>query len=511
MTSPAKSKSVKWLGRLLFALACLVTMFVLFCAEENWRGERAWNTYKHELEAKGVKLDWTAFIPPPVPDDQNFAMTPFFAPFQNFDPATGKLRETDALKWAQGFAKSLPSVKSNGWRDGQCVDLVALRDAMQKPPGKEPATAKSQFRTAQERSAAAPSVLAALKPYEPVIEELRTASRRPHCRFNLNYATENPAAIILPHIAPLRNVCRILTLRASAELAAGHPEQAMADLELLFYMAGTTKNDFLIGHLVAVSILDMATQIAWEGLVSRQWSDAQLQSLQERFQNTDCLAGAWNALQAERAGFGSAMFDYLKKMPRKKLLSMLQISGGDPSLEPTGGSLISAMIPTGWLDLEQVSYHRLFEEQLVPVFDMPNRRVYPQRSKQSESVFAKSGISCIWQHQVLSRLMLPAIASIARKSAQAQTTMDEAALACAMERCRLAGGKFLDSLDALALRFVVKLPHDIITGEPLKYRRDGDGYILYSVGWNEKDNGGVPDAKGDNAQGDWVWQCPAKK
>jgi hypothetical protein len=45
----------------------------------------------------------------------------------------------------------------------------------------------------------------------------------------------------------------------------------------------------------------------------------------------------------------------------------------------------------------------------------------------------------------------------------------------------------------------------------LKYRRNDDGqFILYSVGWNEKDDGGVvATIKGkhqDILQGDWVWQ-----
>ena len=40
---------------------------------------------------------------------------------------------------------------------------------------------------------------------------------------------------------------------------------------------------------------------------------------------------------------------------------------------------------------------------------------------------------------------------------------------------------------------IEKLPHDIINGQPLHYRRTDDGqFVLYSVGWDEKDDGGVP-------------------
>jgi hypothetical protein len=59
------------------------------------------------------------------------------------------------------------------------------------------------------------------------------------------------------------------------------------------------------------------------------------------------------------------------------------------------------------------------------------------------------------------------------------------------------------------------LPPDVINGRPLHYRRTDDGgYVLYSVGWNESDDGGtvVVTKKGaiDRNQGDWVWQLPSK-
>jgi hypothetical protein len=39
----------------------------------------------------------------------------------------------------------------------------------------------------------------------------------------------------------------------------------------------------------------------------------------------------------------------------------------------------------------------------------------------------------------------------------------------------------------------------------LKYRRtNGGGYLLYSVGWDEKDDGGV--AAQSREEGDWVWE-----
>ena len=63
-------------GRALVVLAALATLVAAFYLEEDWRGKRAWENCQRELEAKGTVLDWNAYIPPSVPDDQNFFKAP---------------------------------------------------------------------------------------------------------------------------------------------------------------------------------------------------------------------------------------------------------------------------------------------------------------------------------------------------------------------------------------------------------------------------------------------------
>ena len=65
----------------------------------------------------------------------------------------------------------------------------------------------------------------------------------------------------------------------------------------------------------------------------------------------------------------------------------------------------------------------------------------------------------------------------------------------------------------LAPQFIKQLPPDIINGQPLHYRRLPDGkFLLYSAGWNEKDDGGIPvknkSGYSDYRQGDLVWRYP---
>jgi len=112
-------------------------------------------------------------------------------------------------------------------------------------------------------------------------------------------------------------------------------------------------------------------------------------------------------------------------------------------------------------------------------------------------------------------MLLPALGRAAEKFARAQCSIDLARIACALDRYRLANGQFPDTLEALAPKFIEKLPYDVINGQPLKYRRSDDGqFVLYSVGLNETDDGGqIALTKSGNAdinKGDWVWRYPAR-
>ena len=78
-TDPAPSHSNRrfftWrtLRRIVIVLAWTASIIALLYGVENWRCNRAWEKYRAAAEARGEHLDWKYFIPPPVPDDRNFA------------------------------------------------------------------------------------------------------------------------------------------------------------------------------------------------------------------------------------------------------------------------------------------------------------------------------------------------------------------------------------------------------------------------------------------------------
>jgi hypothetical protein len=186
------------------------------------------------------------------------------------------------------------------------------------------------------------------------------------------------------------------------------------------------------------------------------------------------------------------------------------------------GRLIgTVLIPHGWYYLEEVNYCQGFHTELGTGLDFENNRVSPAQFKSGDLAFqqmmaatgfAGTGLGIVLHHRVTARLLLPALNRAIMKTAAAQTAVNQAAVACALERYRLANDHFPEKLDALAPQFISPLPNDALTGEPYKYRRTDDGrFVLYSAGWDEKDDGGLPGKTlFDERQGDWVWEYPAK-
>src|SRR5260221_9645384 len=70
--------------RLLRGFVGLILLIAGIYVEEDWRGYRAWEHYKATLRTKGEILDWNAYIPAPIPDDQNVMKAPHMEEWFSF-------------------------------------------------------------------------------------------------------------------------------------------------------------------------------------------------------------------------------------------------------------------------------------------------------------------------------------------------------------------------------------------------------------------------------------------
>jgi hypothetical protein len=170
----------------------------------------------------------------------------------------------------------------------------------------------------------------------------------------------------------------------------------------------------------------------------------------------------------------------------------------------------------GFYYQNQLFIARMYQQFILPAVDAANHRLYPSRVVANDAAVANAIASGFRPYHLFAQTLLlesyrtlPGIRSTVTEFGFVQTRVNEAIVACALERYRLAEGQFPDSLEPLCPRFLDKMPQDIITGAPLKYRRTPDGgCVLYSVGWDQKDDGGKAVASKDRIQGsgDWVWK-----
>jgi hypothetical protein len=116
-------------------------------------------------------------------------------------------------------------------------------------------------------------------------------------------------------------------------------------------------------------------------------------------------------------------------------------------------------------------------------------------------------------YNIVERMLLSGFNKNALRFAFAQGSMNLARTAISLERFRLSTGGYPAALDDLKSQHLPAPPHDVINGLPLHYSRtNGSSFILYSIGWNNIDDGGQVTLRktgsADPSFGDWVWQYP---
>jgi hypothetical protein len=525
--------------RLLFGLACMATLIALFYAEEDWRGWHAWNQFKHQWEAKGEKFDYASTVPPPVPDDQNFAFSPVWIGEEKFlfqkEPKRAEAWYGDRI-YSEEVSNLLsmmpvsvsglvgtniwwPSTpeKSDNWATANTIDLKPwqsyYRDLeITNPAAKIPVAAQPQSPAAD--------VLLALSKFDPVIEKLRVDSVLPYSRFPVLYDTDDPAAILIPHLAALKRYSQVLQLRALAELQDGQSEKALDDVKLALRLADSVRTEpFIITHLVRIAILNIALQPVWEGLAEHKWSDAQLAELDLELAKLDFLADYELSVRGERAAHVKIV-DWMEQKRSRfwDLFNMVDNDYQKTMLNHFGLTVEIYLMPKGWYYQSEIVLSQVQQQWVLPMVNDPQQTVSPENARKSVDAVSSLRPTAV---NLFARLLLPELGKYAMRAAHGQNSANMARIAIALERWRLAHGNFPDSLDALTPQFMEKVPHDIIGGQPLHYRRTDDGqFVLYSVGWNEKDDGGVVvnqksrdprDESGntpDISQGDWVWRYP---
>ncbi|HEY5910824.1 MAG TPA: hypothetical protein VJA21_09500 [Verrucomicrobiae bacterium] len=573
-SNPIAARQWRVARRLLLAVAAAATLVAVFFAEENWRGKRAWEKCRRELEAKGEAIDWGAYIPAPVPDDQNFYKAPKmrdwfvkenFAIGETGSPNTPRLFAAAPRKDTNVLLAEVAVIAPNAPRDSQpagamlrfdepagrqqaarllgdavgpgvmsaraCVLLARPLDqikplrlvveARQMPTLKEltdffpanPLTnsvhassgarylqidpaGKHTFHVSLKKPVyGAADYLAWTEPMAPDFDLVRRALERPYARIDCDYQV--PFAIGIPNFIMIRNVAQTLSEQTQCHLLLGQPETALRELTLVHDLCQilqakpSGKPLTLVGAMIDVAVTGLYTGIVEDGLRLHAWREPQLQALERQLKDIDLLALVVEAFREERAAT-CRTFEITKRSELVKVFNFTFIS-----------KLALRLMPHGWFYQNMVAGASI-EQELLGNLDLTNRLIRPRQiseliRKVSDASERRS------PYRFLVAISMPNFAKALQTAVRNQTLVDQARLACALERYRLTQGHYPDALAALTPGFIEKPPHDLVGGQSLRYRlTDDGGYLLYSIGWNEKDDGGV--AGKSSEEGDWFFE-----
>jgi hypothetical protein len=583
--NPQPTKRWRILRRCLIGLAGCVTLIGLFYTEELWRGKRAWDECKRTLQAQGVNLDWTNYVPAPVPTDQNVFGVPEMQKWFTGRGATELSKKMSYPRYPAGRdpgdhqypngertarlvvaelmivlpgadAPSASNASFFQWGDPHArADAVRLiKDALgplvlnpigfifmlrgpeeirpaqirlrcQTAPNKQelleflphpiantdfPDSEKIQLEPVGDNSykvtISAPDTVAEYLKWsaqlEPEFTLIRQALQRPSIRMNGDYSV--PYEIPIPNFVTVRATVQTLATMAQCHLLQARPEEALRDLTFMHDLCGINTNQpiTLVGAMINAAVRGLFATTIGDGLRWRAWREPDLAALQAQLKLINVLLPLKQAFEKERVGTTYTM----ENTPSVKLLELFMGSPSDgkkASWTVSKCSILGGFLPRGWLYQNMVSEVNLDADLRTLVYSSREGEII--FSDKVEAFNEKAHAFSPWSpYAFMLALAIPNFTKAYQSTANNQTLVNQALIACGLERYRLAHGQYPETLDALVPRFVDKIPYDVIGGQPPHYRSAMDGtFLLYSVGWSGRDGGGMRSKT--TAEGDWVW------
>ncbi len=373
-------------------------------------------------------------------------------------------------------------------------------------PGEE---AWKQFTEAQKRpwkTDEFPSLAGWLEKNKRSLDSVVEATERPRW-YSPMIAEQNSLliAVPLPVVERQRNAGRALMARAMGRLQERKLDQAWADLLAGHRLARLTgQGPILIDLLVALTIEGQVCQAEQALLQDARFTADQIAAMRADLANLPPPADMTDKLDhAERFMY----LDSTVSLARDGLgsLGKLADGGGDSQFK-------SLMDDVGRVGVDWDIVLRMgnkWNDRLVAAQRKPTWTERQKALQQVDTDLRKLAIAAkdpasfalltladprqgIAERlgMVMTSLLLPATISVGQAEARGTMRFELTQLAFAQAEHRARRGSYPTKLADLVPKYVAHVPGDIFSDGDLHYRQTDDGYLLYSVGPNGKDDGG---------------------
>jgi ABC-type transport system involved in cytochrome c biogenesis permease component len=442
---------------------------------QNWRSRRAWLAFERELAAKGERLDVGALIPEPVPDELNVARTAIFLEMGDLD-GMGSV-DMDVLNALRGLESEgvagMPLLGGSWMRQEYSGAVKRLGTDEVK------AAADSQLG----REAVSMATLERLRPLMSGMEAMAGMTYLPYFQWTTDGVRGGDVQASRVGLSRLERWHFLFQLRACARLGVGSIDEAGEDVLASLRLADLGRQSADVGGSIRVQVMLMRSlQPVWEGLAERRWSATQLADFQVALEGFDLLS------------------DHVRAVRRAVLVNVetwRRYAEAEDEMGSMGkGSWLSGRQPRGWW-LDRCRQLYWAGQRAIERVDIAGVRVRIEYDWIELDGLPIGGEVMTLLQSPMWYGASPALVSVA------QTSVNQAIIACALERrCRVTG-VYPEELGSLMPDYVERVPKDVITGRPMLYRRTGEGYELRGVGPNQ-----VSDERTQGGGDDWIWGYP---
>jgi hypothetical protein len=318
--------------------------------------------------------------------------------------------------------------------------------------------------------------------------------------FRFELTAGNGFAMLLPHLAMLKILDQTLGKRAFLELREGNKDAAWTNLLASTQLATAYEPEpGDISYLVRCACVDISYNITWQVLQYRGWNDAQLADLQSKWESFDVFKGL-----DETAAFARACAVDLcqreRDQPARAGLTLSVLARSPRSAWPA--------LMSFWQEI-RYRHHGTYEDEIALMGYYRDREVQLRRAVQvttwSEmrnlpgatnvapfiSKYSSRMRSQLNMMQ-MSRGFIGGRFGLFGRAAESETRRRLIGTALGLERYRVRHGAYPQRLEDLTPEFLKVPLRDFMDGKPLRYLRTDDGhFVLYSVGLDCSDDGGV--------------------
>ena len=315
-------------------------------------------------------------------------------------------------------------------------------------------------------------------------------TRRDSCRFDLDY--DEGLNILLLHRSDLRDLARILCAKAYFEAETGNPDNAwdMVTTQLKFANALKTE-PVLISQIVRMAMVRLSCDTIKKLCEIAPPSVQQTSDIQNLLKDFDDIRTLIYSIDAERLLIGEWVFNLTKDEMYK----------ANQNIQKDDAGLLHKLIIFG------ITFKPLFlaDHAAYLRFMHDGTRFLERPYSPEQGEVMEQGVQK--KRYIVTRILTPSILRFKVRHWEmiAQLRIVQAGLA--LLQYKQNEDAFPATLDALKLQNI----NDPFSDGLLLYKTEGQGFVLYSVGPDQKDNDGSPRQKKQKTDWDIVWIFPGRQ